>query len=151
MFFQPWKCRTFLSLYSLKTNPRRHFFNQFNVNGALRARTNPLFVCLFSTKVSGAFRARQKLLFFFKPFSTKVRGALRARKNPPFFDLSPPPPNPPSGPSNSDSPRNFLYFGGLRALYDPLSVYNEALLVLNRTLKRWTTTVCKWYYRVTKR
>ena len=34
-----------------------------------------------------------------------------------------------------------MYFGALRGLNDPLSVYNEALLVLNRTLKRWTIKI----------
>ena len=34
-----------------------------------------------------------------------------------------------------------MYFGALRALYDPLSVYNEAIYNFYRTLKRWTTEV----------
>ena len=104
-------------------------FNHFNVNGALRARGKiHLFVDLSVQRLAARF-ARGKIHHFLT-FQKK--------------------PNQPSGPSNSDSPRNFLYFGGLRALYDPLSVYNEALLVLKRTLKRWTTIVCKWYCRVTK-
>ena len=32
-----------------------------------------------------------------------------------------------------------MYFGGLRGLNDPLSVYNEAICTFDRTLKCWTT------------
>ena len=127
------------------------FFNQFNVNGAFRTRKQKtfFFVWLFSTKVSGALRARHFLSFL--DLSAQRLAARFARGKIHHFLTFQKPPNQPSGPSNSDSPRNFLYFCGLRALYDSLSVYNEALLVLTRTLKRWTTIVCKWYCRVTKR
>ena len=139
----------FVTLPSKNKLPEDIFFNQFNVNGALRARKNPLFFDFSVQRLAARF-ARGKNYFFFD-LSAQRLAARFARGKIHHFLTFQKNPNQPSGPSNSDSPRNFLYFGALRALYDPLSVYNEALLVLNRTLKRWTTIVCEWDCRVTKR
>ena len=139
----------FVTLPSKNKLPEDIFFNQFNVNGALRARKNPFFFDFSVQRLAARF-ARGKNYFFFD-LSAQRLAARFARGKIHHFLTFQKTSNQPSGPSNSDSPRNFLYFGGLRALYDPLSVYDEALLVFNRTLKRWTTIVCEWDCRVTKR